>query len=190
MLPIENWDNVEKLEERKKLVKGIYGLIITKVVNHQEESFMEVHFDIAKGEYKDYFKNVAKNMGEGKAPKNSYDRIYYTDASMKFFKAFITRVEESNPGFVFKNSWDEQTLVGKYVVGVFGEKEYYKDGQINVGVEFREFRSLIAYKGGKIAMPSLIKLTEEELAEARAKEGGDPHKVPEAPQINLDDLPW
>lgn len=190
MKPIENWDNLEKVEETKSLPAGIYGLVITKVVNHEEENFMEVFFDIAKGEYKDYFKNIQKNLSDGKVARNSSERLYYTDASMKFFRAFITRVEDSNPGFVFKETWDEQKLVGKFVIGVFGEEEYYKDGQVKKAVNFREFRSLVAYKEGKIAFPSLIKMTDAEIAEAKAKESGSSGSTEVPSDINLDDMPW
>ena len=190
MLPIANWDEVEKVEERKTLPAGIYGLIITKVDNHQDENYMEVFFDIAKGEFMNYFKNLQSNLGEGKTARNCSERIYYTDASMKFFKAFITRVEESNPGFVFKETWDEQKIVGKHIIGVFGEEEYYKDGEVKTAVKFREFRSLVAYKEGKIKMPSLIKLTSEELAEAKSKESGSISSTELPTGINLDELPW
>lgn len=41
---------------------------------------------------------------------------------LPFFKGVLTSLEESNPGFRW--NWDESTLVGKKVGGVFGREQF------------------------------------------------------------------
>jgi hypothetical protein len=81
----------------------------------------------------------------------------YKRTALSFFKGFITAVENSNPGY--KWDWDEKKLVGKNVIAVFGEEEYLKDGQVKTSVKLVEFRSLDAYKEGKIKVPEIKRLS-------------------------------
>jgi len=57
------------------------------------------------------------------------------------FKGFTTAVENSNPGYQW--NWDEKSLVGKKLCGVFGLEEYEKqDGTVGVATKLIQFRSL------------------------------------------------
>ena len=88
-------------------------------------------------------------------------QLIKNDTALSFFKGFITAVEKSNPGYHW--DWDEKKLIGKNVIAVFGDEEYEdKNGNIKIGTKLVEFRSLEAYKEGKITVPPLKKLERPE----------------------------
>lgn len=152
MKPIEGYDLINESGEVRKLPAGIYGVVITSVTDVPEKEYLEVTCDIAKGEYKDYFKTLIDNgLKDFSKTTRSYKR-----AALSFFKGFITAVENSNPGY--KWDWDEKKLVGKNVIAVFGEEEYLKDGQVKTAVKLVEFRSLDAFREGKIKVPEIKRL--------------------------------
>ena len=153
MKPIKEYDLVNEAGDFKRLPAGIYGAKITKVVDKPENEYLEIYCDITKGEYTGYFKSLVDN---GLRDSSMHIRSYKTKA-IPFFKAFIKAVEKTNPGYEW--DWDEQKLVGKLVIAVFGEEEYLdKDGNVKVGTKLQEFRSIEAYKEGKIKIPELKKL--------------------------------
>lgn len=157
MKPIEGYDLVNEAGEFKRLPAGIYGVKITKVVDQPEKEYLEVYSDIVKGEYANYFKSL---VDSGLRDTSLHIRSYKSKA-LPFFKAFMTAVEKSNPGY--KWDWNEQNLVGKNVIGVFGEEEYLdNEGNVRIATRLVEFRSLEAYKEGKIKVPELKKLPESE----------------------------
>ena len=84
-------------------------------------------FDVAEGEYAGFFKKQYEaNTDENKKWKGSV-RIYVPvdDGSekdgwtKKSFKRWMEAFEDSNPGY--KWNWDENTLKGKLIGGIFGE---------------------------------------------------------------------
>ena len=173
MKPIEGYDLVNEAGEFKRLPAGIYGVKITNVVDVPEKEYLEVYCDITKGEYANYFKTL---VDSGLKDTSRSIRSYKTNA-LSFFKGFITAVEKTNAGY--KWDWDEKKLIGKNVIGVFGEEEYLKDGEVKVGTKLVEFRSLEAYQQGRIKVPELKKLPETEVLS---------ETTPTA--IDLSDLPF
>lgn len=176
MKPIEGYDLVNEAGEYKKLPAGIYGVKITKVVDVPEKEYLEVYCDITKGEYANYFKTL---VDSGLSDTSRTIRSYKSKA-LPFFKAFITAVEKTNPDY--KWDWDETKLVGKNVIAVFGDEEYEdKDGNVKVATRVTEFRSLQAWKEGKLKVPELKKLPpKENVSEPTAT----------VTEIDLNDLPF
>lgn len=157
MKPIKDYDLINEAGEFRKLPAGIYGVKITDVVDKPENEYLEVYCDITKGEYAGYFK---AQVDAGFRDGSLHIRSYRTKA-LPFFKAFITAVEKTNPGY--KWDWDEKKLIGKNVMAVVGEEEYRdKEGNVKVGTKIVEFRSLEAYQQGKIKVPELKKLPVQE----------------------------
>lgn len=157
MKPIEGWDLINEAGEFKRLPAGIYGVKITGVKDVAENQYFEITCDIVKGEYANYFSTLVAN---GLRDSSKTIRSYKPNA-LPFFKGFITAVEKSNQGYQW--DWDEQKLVGKFVVAVFGEEEYLdQDGNVKVGTKVVEFRSVEAWKEGKIKVPELKKLPQVE----------------------------
>ncbi len=157
MKPIEGWENIQENGEFRKLPAGIYGVKLTNVIDNVEGKYFEITCDIVKGEYANYFKaQVDAGLKDGSRTIRSYK-----DTALSFFKGFITAVEKSNPGYHW--DWDEKKLIGKNVIAVFGDEEYEdKNGNIKIGTKLVEFRSLEAYKEGKITVPPLKKLERPE----------------------------
>ena len=149
MEKIENWEKVEAkgMEDFKSLPIGAYecvivGASIYKSEQSGKESF-KVAVDIASGDYKDYFKKkYESNTNEDKKWDNNAVRyLAFEGDNISYFKGFITCVENSNKGYTW--NWDENTLKGKKICGVFQYEEYEKqDGSKAVKVRLNRFRSI------------------------------------------------
>ena len=146
---IDNWEKVEAkgMEDFKALPIGAYECIIKKAQVHKnpesgKESF-KVAVDILSGEYKDYFKKRydSNTNADKKWDNNAVRYLAFQGDNVAYFKGFITCVENSNVGY--KWNWDETTLTGKKICGVFLYEEYKKqDGTNAVKVRLNKFRSL------------------------------------------------
>ena len=157
MKPIEGYDLINEAGEFKRLPAGIYGGVITGTTDYPDKEYFEIYCDITKGEYANYFKTMVDN---GLRDSSKSIRSYKLSA-LPFFKAFITAVVKTNPGYVW--DWDEKKLIGKNVMAIFGEEEYKDaEGNIKVRTVLVEFRSLEAFQQGKIKVPELKKLPVEE----------------------------
>lgn len=178
MKPIQNWDSINEAGEVKSLPAGAYALKIRDVVNVPEREYLEVYFDIAEGPYKGYYTFLEENTGKPGIGKTIRS---YKNNALTFFKAFTESVNKSNPGYRWEDSWDENTLKGKFCAGEFGEEEYVKDGEVKVGVKLVNFRSLQALREGKCKIPERKLLPEDQ----------KPVAVNDAtPDVNDDDLPF
>jgi hypothetical protein len=165
MEKINNWNEVEAkgMEDFKALPIGAYECIIKKAEVHknqdtQKESF-KVEVDIATGDYKDYFqKRYDNNTNSNKKWDNNATRyLAFQGDNASYFKGFITCVENSNIGYTW--NWDETTLKGKKICGVFQYEEYKKqDGSKAVKVRLNKFRSLDKMKEANENLSDSVKL--------------------------------
>lgn len=149
MEKIENWEKIEAkgISDFVALKEGAY---ICKILNAEEytsettgNKSLKVYVDIDEGEFKDYFKKIYNNNSnqDKKWDNNAIKYLGLGENSQPFFKGFITIVENSNKNYVW--NWDEETLKGKKVVGVFQPEEYEKqDGTVAVKVKLNSFRSI------------------------------------------------
>lgn len=129
MKPIANYEATEAKGESKRITPDGYVCRIKSVTDHPDKEYLYIEFDIAEGEFKDYYLEGMEKLGfwGGRFYR------YYSDNALKYFKAFITSIERSNSGF--KWDWGEQKLVGKYFGAVLREEEYEKkDGSIGTRV--------------------------------------------------------
>ena len=146
---IKDFDKVEAkgMDDFKSLPIGAYECVIKEAGIHKneqtgKESF-KVAVDIATGDYKGYYqKRYDNNTNSTKKWDNNATRyLAFEGDNVAYFKGFITCVENSNVGYTW--NWDEKTLVGKKVCGVFQYEEYEKqDGTKAVKVRLNKFRSL------------------------------------------------
>ena len=132
MKKFNGYDEIKAYQEKERLPRGAY---ILKILNAEEvtNSFGTVlvfSFDIAEGEFKDFYRQDYNNQfQEDKKWKGTY-RLFepredgsQRDAWTKSkFKGVMTAFEESNPGYHF--DWDEKKLVGKLIGGLFINKEW------------------------------------------------------------------
>lgn len=154
----DEWDAIESAEfGQQSLKKGVYIGVIKNVTDYPVDEYIKVDFDINEGEHKGMFSRIAENMTDW--PYDASDRRYYRARALPFFKAFITAVEKSNPGYSFKGTnGDFAQLKGKIVVVVFADYEIPVPDEANdfkpkVRAKFKEFRSLQAKEEGKIKVP-------------------------------------
>ena len=106
---------------------------------------IEIAFDIAEngpddGRFKERFDNLRKSKPDAKWPNDGTFRTAILTKDGKtsgYFKGVITAVEESNPGYGFKDSGcNMDTMKGKLIGFNFGEEEWRKsDGSIGVSVK-------------------------------------------------------
>ena len=162
---IKDFDKIEPkgMDDFKALPIGAYECVIKDArVNVNEETgkkTFKVSVDIAKGEYQDYFlKRYTNNTNTDKKWDNNAVRyLGFEGDSVAFFKGFITSVENSNTGY--KWNWDETTLKGKKICGVFQYEEYEKqDGSKAVKVRLNKFRSMDKMKDASENLSDNVKL--------------------------------
>ena len=135
-LPTYNRNNRRKVFEA--LPKGAYVIKILSAKTTQSswgEDQIAIAFDIAEGEYKDFYKGqFDRNTSEDK--KWPIDAIYYltiphdgcADYVVTNYDSFFADLEDSNNGFVF--SGDEKALKGKVIGGKFHIKQTEYNGNI------------------------------------------------------------
>ena len=132
-LPTYNRNNRRKVFEA--LPKGAYVIKILSAKTTQSswgEDQIAIVFDIAEGEYKDFYKGqFDRNTSEDK--KWPIDAIFYltiphdgcADYVVTNYESFFADLEDSNNGFVF--SGDEKTLKGKLI----GAKMHIRQTEYN-----------------------------------------------------------
>ena len=127
MKQINNWNEIKEAGEFESLPAGGYVAVIKKVEDDTSKECLKISFDIAEGQYKDYYLELYKSMNFW---GGSFYRSY-KEKAQSFFKGFITAVEESNSSF--KWNWDEQKLKGQRIGIVLREEEYIPQQGPNAG---------------------------------------------------------
>lgn len=150
MRNINNWDEIST-GENKPLPVGVYGLKIVDANDYDAEEYLEIKVDIVSKENKEfdhYFSRIANNDTKN-WPRQGTMRLYYRDKALSLFKSRIVAIERSNAGYSFeKSNFNEKTLVGKYVMGIFQKREFVstKDGEVKTTIELSALRSTLNYK--------------------------------------------
>jgi len=153
--------NVQEAGEYQRHPAGPYICKIINVEDLPEKEYLKVTFDIADGEYKDYYKKGREEHSDW-AWYGAYTKSYKTTA-LPMFKRFCSAVSKSNGSFVFDggaSNSDEKTLIGKKIGLTFREVEYYgNDGNLKTKLEvFSEFP---IDKIGEQKIPNIKKLKED-----------------------------
>jgi hypothetical protein len=148
MRQINNWEQIEEQKEFEALKPGGYIAVIKNVQDDADKEYLKVSYDIAEGQYKDYYMNLykSKNFWGG-----SFFRSY-KEKAQPMFKGFINAIEKSNPGY--KWNWDEKTLKGKKIGIVLMEEEYVASqgasaGQVKTRLIVQEVRTLENIRKGE-----------------------------------------
>lgn len=130
-----NWEEVEESKPSTMLEPGGYVCRITAVEDVPSKEYLWIVYDVIEGERAGVYAGLPKSDDW----KHRFTRSY-KDTARGMFKAFVNRVEESNPGFKWDGS-DERQFVGK-IVGLVFQKEQYtndkgddKERTVVVGVE-------------------------------------------------------
>lgn len=161
MKQINNFENVQATTgEFAKLSTGGYICKITLVddvsfdASTNKGDYLKIEYDIAVGEFKDYYKEQYEKFG------NFWGGTFfrsYKEKALGMFKHFIDCVEKSNAGFVW--TWDEKTLMGKFVGLVLGEEEYENsNGEIKTRLYVSQVKTVEEIKNGDFKVPELKKI--------------------------------
>lgn len=173
------YDEAKSFGEFETLPAGGYKCIIKKVVCEKTQAgkeFLKIGFDIAEGEYKDFYQKKFDN--DTRAPEERkwsgiwtvFTEGYNPGTTNPKFKGLITSVEISNPNFEF--DFDEQKLVNKKVGLVFREEEFWgQDGQVHTSV--KPFFALSCDKVEDVKIPNPKKILENEIFETTASATDD-----------------
>ena len=167
-----NLDNVQEAGDFNRLTPGGYICGITRVEDVPEKEYLKIEYDIAEGEFRNYFRQLSERFGfwGGRFIRS------YKDSALPFFRSFTKAVERSNKGYEF--DYDEHKLVRKYIGLVLGEEEYIsKDGEIKTRLYVASTRSVDAIKQGDFKVPELKKFKQKE-------------PVNNQPELDNSDLPF
>jgi hypothetical protein len=187
MRAINNFDSVQATTgEFNRPTAGGYCIEILSVkdVPADEQTgkgdYLKIDYDICHGEFAGYYTKQNERFG-GDWFANFIRSYKETAAGM--FKHFINCVEESNAGY--KWSWDEKSLVHKYVGVVLGEEEYQKkDGSVGTKLVVKDIKTCNQILSGDFKIPNIKKLSENK----------DTSSVSSAPTFvpvdSMDDLPF
>lgn len=182
MRKINDWEKLDSENEVVEFESIKPGAYICKILQVQDEinkEYLKIKFDVVDGEFKDFFTNRFQ-LDNWSNQGTTYRS--YKDTATKFFRAFITAIEKSNAKNNYRWDWNEQSLVGKYFVAVFGEEEYLdKNNEIQISVKVQDIRSIPALREGKIELPKLKKLKIKSVESTTTNNNYD---------ISDDDLPF
>lgn len=131
MNPMQGWDKTQAKDgTSNKLPAGGYVCLIIgarEVATKNGDPMLEIMFDVAEGQHKDFFKNMYNGQRAANADarwRGVYNQPLHDKDCLPngFFKGLITTIEKCNPGY--KWDWNEGGLKGKKIGFVFREEEY------------------------------------------------------------------
>lgn len=157
MKRITNIEAVQEAGEGMRLLAGGYVCKYTKVTDVADKEYLAMEYDVAEGQYKDYYKSLEERAGfwGGRCIRS------YKEKALPMFKRMCTAVTKSNSGYIFDGNTnaDESTLVGKIVGLILGEEEYIgNDGSVKTRLYVVREVEADKIRAGKFTVPELKKL--------------------------------
>jgi hypothetical protein len=157
----KDYEDTKAYGEIQQLPKGGYELLVmgVQVENNSKGSYMKIACDISYGEYLGFFKTDYDNQQteDKKWHCNYLLSIPNDDGSeqdgwtKRRFKTVMEAFEDSNKGYHW--NWDEQTLKGKKIGGLFNIREYEKDGKVRSATNLAQLVSVNTIKDGTFKLP-------------------------------------
>lgn len=153
-----NWQGAKKQESFNKIVPGGYIARIMNVDESEDGNRIKVSYDIAQGEFKDYYAQQYERWG-GTWRGNSNIFVTTQDGDVtNAFSNFIYCVEESNRNFAW--DWDERKLKGKMVGIVLREREWKApDGEVKILMDVDKWLTVADIANGNFKVRDIRKLT-------------------------------
>jgi hypothetical protein len=157
----KDYEDTKAYGEIQQLPKGGYELLVmgVQVENNSKGSYMKIACDISYGEYLGFFKTDYDNQQtEDKKWHCNYLLLIPNDDgseqdgwTKRRFKTVMEAFEDSNKGYHW--NWDEQTLKGKKIGGLFNIREYEKDGKVRSATNLAQLVSVKTIKDGTFKLP-------------------------------------
>lgn len=153
----KGYDDVQPYEEFEKLPAGGYVLNILEAADGGDH--IELQFDIAEGNFKDFFANQYKNSTLDDKKWKGRTRIWLPkdDGSEqdtwtnRKVKTIMTAFEDSNEGFRWE--WDETKLKGLKIGALFNLREYDFNGKQGFYTQCKKFVTVDKIKNGAYTVP-------------------------------------
>lgn len=166
MKKFNDYETTQSYSNSEKLPVGGYVLKVANVRYEEGQNGnsdrIQLMFDIAEGEQKDFFrKQYESQTSEDKKWKGTASIYVPKDDgseqdswTKRRFKTIMETFEESNSGY--KWNWDEDSLKGKLIGGIFGEIKTVIDGKSITYVGFRFFAKSSDIKNGSYKVPEIL----------------------------------
>lgn len=153
----KGYDEAAIYEEYECLPIGGYILEIQDV--EKTDNCIVLKFDIAEGQYKDFFKKqYLNNQNEDKKWKGNYriwlprdDGSEQDNWSIRRLKTIMNTFEENNSGFRWE--WDETKLKGLKIGALFNQKEYDFNGKQGFFTNCKKLISVEKIHNGTYQIP-------------------------------------
>ena len=195
-----NWNDVQEFADRPKLPLGAYVCKVKKAVVQSNDwgEQLCILFDIAEGDFKDFFSNDFNSQQQDKKWKGVLKQwLPKDDGSEKDewtksgLKGLTTSFEKSNPGYQW--NWDEASLAGKTVGILFRKEEWEYEGK--TGWAVRPFRaiSVDSVRSGNYTLPKDKPLKTSESTATATMQTFTPTSAPDANgfyDISDDEIPF
>lgn len=154
MIKPEGFDNAPAYTgETEELPLGGHILKIKKAIDGKSKTGKRqliLLFDIDEGSESDGYYQRKFDAAKTRQDDPKWQGVFRQGMegnSLPFFKGVLTSLEESNPGFHW--NWDESTLIGKKVGGVFGREQFRaSDGTLKWSVKCMSIRSVATIQKG------------------------------------------
>lgn len=151
-----DWNAVEEVKSFDKLPAGGYVCGVTAVEDKPDKEYLYIEFDIAEGEYKNYYRDLYDRRGFWGA----HFIKSYKETARGFFKKMLTAFESSNKGFTFNN--DEKQLKRKFIGLVLGYEEYIgNDNSVKQHISVVDFLPVEDIRAGRFDIPQLKRLSDK-----------------------------
>lgn len=173
----KNWDSVQaNTGDYESLKLGAHEVVIKDAYEYTGmtgNTSLKIEVDIAgndeqKGFYQKQFDNNTNSDKKWPSASCKYISLKEDDTCLALYKGFTTIIENSNTGY--KWNFDEKTLIGKRLCGVYGLEEYKdNEGNVKTATKLVQFRSLDKLKDIKIPKVKLLDGTFVEYEEYNSK---------------------
>ena len=162
MRAFTNYNNVQSYTENVKLPVGAYKVKIIRA--EEQENALCILFDIADGEYKDYYRKKFSNDKKsypGEAKFKGVFRLWYPsgneydEKNERKMKTALEKICESNSNLNinFTKEWDGALLKDCCVGMVFREQEYDYKGSHGFSSQPFSLITLADLKEGNFTIP-------------------------------------
>lgn len=171
MRGLKNYNDIPEYTDNQKLPVGAYKIIIKRAEeqtgkdrNGNDYCTLCLLFDIAEGEYKDFYtqkfyaekKSYPDNAKfKGVLRLNYPNGGQYDESNEKRIKTTLERIKQSNNlNIDFSKEWDGAKLKGCKAGMVFREQEYNYNGSKGMTTQPYQIITLENLKEGKLQIPS------------------------------------
>ncbi len=188
------YDDVQVYEAAERLPVGGYVLKIlgTKVEEYSWGDVLVLRIDVVEGDHAGFYQKNYNAQTENKKWKGTYrinlpknDGTEQDEWSIKKLKSAMTAIENSNEGY--KWDWNEKSLAGRIVGGLFGNKEWEMNGNRGFYTDCRALCSVERIRSGNFQIPADKLLNNNSSNTSSFDSFGD---MPDAFAAAEDDIPF